>query len=167
MSMAEKDALLQFMGQIYGEAKRHDQMLVGPSVNLKPKSDEIKNIFEQTLRSPVQANTQPTQPAPSTPSEPALAEQSLQSLPAPQIIVHEPDTPHPVMESASSTPTQLEFDLSEPSKIDRLIELMERQNKLIANIDKNIQQLCKQPDLILEQNKLSSKRNGKSTTSKG
>jgi hypothetical protein len=142
MNASEKDALLQFMGQIYGETKKNDQMLVGQSTNLQPKSDEIKRQFEQTLRAPVQnTGAQPPQPvaaptvaAPVTPEQAAAELAQLQQeqavVPIPVQVVSEP---------AFVDPNQLEFDMNEPSKMDKLIDLIERQNKILLEIrDSNV-----------------------------
>ncbi len=43
---------MQFMGQTYGQAHKQDQMIVGQSGNLQPKSHQIKQQFEQTARIP-------------------------------------------------------------------------------------------------------------------
>jgi len=142
MDASEKDTLLQFMGQVYGETKKNDQMLVGQSTNLQPKSDEIKRQFEQTLRAPVQNTSAPPQPpAAATPvavtitpeqaaAELAQVHQEQAIVPAPTQVVSEP---------VSVDPNQLEFDMSEPSKMDKLIELLERQNKILLEIrDSNV-----------------------------
>ena len=138
------------MGQVYGETKKNDQMLVGQSTNLQPKSEEIKRQFEQTLRAPVQptgAQPQPTGPSPEqiraaapvaanvvTPeqaaAELAQVHQEQAIVPAPTQVVSEP---------VSVDPNQLEFDMSEPSMMDKLIELLERQNKILLEIrDSNV-----------------------------
>ena len=175
MNDQEKNALLQFMGQVYGETKKHDQMLVGSTANLRPKSDEIKNIFEQTLRTNTQPNSQPTPPAPQ-PAEPASIveppiidpQQAVSELAAveAQSSEKQPPVSQPVEPVNIVTESQLEFDLNEPAKVDQIIKLIEQQNKLLTNINTGIQQLCKQIDLISNQPKLQSKRNGTSTTRK-
>ena len=45
MTPDEKNALLQFMGTVYGEQKKQDEMLVGQSTNLRPTSDGVKETF--------------------------------------------------------------------------------------------------------------------------
>ena len=52
MTPEEKAAVMQFMGQTYGHFHKHDQNIVGNSGNLKPKSQEMKQVFEQTARMP-------------------------------------------------------------------------------------------------------------------
>ena len=64
MKPEDKNAVLQFMGQVYGESKKNDGMLVGQSTNLQPNSDKVKHVFEQTLQTPVQREPQGNQPVP-------------------------------------------------------------------------------------------------------
>tara|TARA_R110000796_G_scaffold20781_1_gene61604 strand:- start:5170 stop:5706 length:537 start_codon:yes stop_codon:yes gene_type:complete len=156
MNQEDKNAVLQFMGQMYGESKKNDGMLINQSTNLKPKSDEIKDVFEKTLHSTVQERSQhnPAAPhmeppvmapseAPAYASTPALVtpEQAAAALaetvapervPLPVSVVHEEVRVAPDQE-------QLEFDLTEPSKIDKLLDLIKAQNKIISTINKNIE----------------------------
>lgn len=169
----EEKAVLQFMGQVYGETKKHDEMLVGSTANLRPKSNEVKNIFEQTLRTANQSNSQPTPPAPQ-PAEPALVNtppiidprQAVAELAEIEPQLNQSPAPQPVVTQNVTTESQLEFDLNEPAKVDQIIKLIEQQNKLLTNISTSIQQLCKQINLITNQPNIQSKRNGKSTTRK-
>ena len=61
----ERNTLLAMMGTVFGEMKKIDQHIVGSSPQLRPKSDEVKTMFEGVLRNPV-----PPQPAPSFVSQP-------------------------------------------------------------------------------------------------
>jgi hypothetical protein len=61
----ERNALLAMMGTVFGEMKKIDQHIVGSSPQLRPKSDEVKTMFEGVLRNPVLP-----QPAPSVVSQP-------------------------------------------------------------------------------------------------
>ena len=158
MDKSEKDTLLQFMGQVYGEAKKTDQLLVGnTSPQLQPCADQIKKQFEQTLRAPVQPTATGAQPQPIEPlseqigaaapvtadivtPEQAAAElaqaqqgQSIALVPnADKTGLEEPHIPAPVVD-----PNQLEFDMSEPSKMDKLIDLIKRQNTILLEIRDN------------------------------
>lgn len=139
MTPEEKAALVNFMGTIYGESKKHDDMLVGQSTNLRPKSNEVKQQFEQVLRAPVHANNPQTQrplaqeAKPPTVQSPVTPEQAAQELAQAQATqpVEQP-VEQPVVD-----PNQMEFDLSEPSKIDKVIELLEKQNKILLEIRDN------------------------------
>ena len=52
MTPEEKQAMVQFMGTIYGESKKNDDMLVGQSTNLQPKSNQVRQRVEEVLRTP-------------------------------------------------------------------------------------------------------------------
>lgn len=153
MTPQDKNAILQFMGQIYGETKRHDQMLVGQAKDLRPTSDTIKNVFEQTLRSPVQGQVQ----APVSAPVPAPVPQ-VQTSPAPQLIPVPQIAPPP----AQLNEDQLEFDLRDPTKLDKIIDLLQRQNNLLSELNKNV-------SLVLNSraNNLKIKNNGKDFAGKG
>ena len=150
MKPEEKNTLLQFMGQVYGETKKRDQMVVGQSTNLQPRSEEVKREFEKVLRTtptdsigsqqpmqqPMQqpqVETAPVQSAIVTPEQ-AAAElaQSAQSQ-----VLSQPAMTVPIENEQVVDPNQMEFDLSEPSKVDRVIELLETNNKLLVEIRNN------------------------------
>jgi len=150
MKPEEKNTLLQFMGQVYGETKKRDQMVVGQSTNLQPRSEEVKREFEKVLRTtptdsigsqqpmqqPMQqpqVETAPVQSAIVTPEQ-AAAElaQSAQSQ-----VLSQPAMTVPIESEQVVDPNQMEFDLSEPSKVDRVIELLETNNKLLVEIRNN------------------------------
>ena len=146
MKPEEKNTLLQFMGQVYGETKKQDQMLVGQSTNLKPKSEEVKRQFEQVLRSnpttpqrqpqqnlpPVQQPIEAPAEVPSTPSSVVTPEQAAAELAQAQQVTA-PESTQTIVYPLND-PNQMEFDLSEPSKVDKIIELLEKQNRLLVEI---------------------------------
>lgn len=139
MNQSEKETLLQFMGQVYGETKKNDQLLVGQSQQLQPRAEQVKQQFTQVLKAKAQPNgpVQPyTQPAPSpeavtqqpvTP-QPVTPEQAAKELA--QVTV----TPEQVVQEQAVDPNQMEFDLREPTQLDKIIELLESQNKLLVEI---------------------------------
>lgn len=161
MDPSEKDTLLQFMGQVYGETKKTDQMVVGQSPQLQPRSQQVKQQFEQVLRTPAQAQLngpaqgQPTPAAPvaqvappaapvaqvappaapvtPAPITPEQAQQELLQTQQQQIVASAPVQ----VEEVYNDPNQLEFNLTEPSKVDRVIELLEANNKLLVEIRDN------------------------------
>ena len=138
MTEDEKAAVLQFMGQAYGHTHKQDQMIVGQSQQLSPQSHLIKQQFEQVLKTPAQPKQQNApEPVPVqepvaapvaapveqqyTPPEPISFEQAQQELAAASI--NQPGD------------GQVEFDFSEPSKIDKLITLAEKQTLLLNEIN--------------------------------
>lgn len=140
MTPEEKKALMNFMGTIYGESKKHDDMLVGQTTNLRPKSNEVKQQFEQVLRAPVHANNpQPQRPLaqqqPPPVHEPVTPEQAVKELAQAQASLDSAVEIEPI--SPAADPNQMEFDLSEPTKLDRVIELLEKQNKILLEIRDN------------------------------
>lgn len=139
MTPEAKTAIMQLMGQTYGQMKKQDEMLVGSSGNLSPKSTEIKNMVENLVRTPVvPSNHQPppysapqavpdqpvvptpVAPAPVTPEQ-AMAELQQASAPVYPAVA-------PVVEET------MEFDFSEPSAIDKLVELQKETNLLLKGI---------------------------------
>ena len=54
MTNEEKQAVLQFMGTVYGDAHKQDQMLIGQSGNLRPNSHVMKERFEEVIRTPTE-----------------------------------------------------------------------------------------------------------------
>jgi hypothetical protein len=158
MDASEKDTLLQFMGQVYGETKKNDQMVVGQSQQLQPRANQVKQQFEQLLRTPAQARADALkQPVPVLPTQaaqvvqpaqvvtPEQAAQELAQVTQEQPVASQPTNALPVQDEPVGEvipvdPNQLEFDLSEPSKVDRIIELLEVNNKLLVEIrDSGIQ----------------------------
>jgi len=127
MTPEQKAGLMQLMGQTYGEAHKNDQMIVGKSGNLSPTSQQLKTQFENVARIPTQRHhpvPQAPPQAPPTPVEvqPVTPEQAAREIAnAPQ-----PELPVNI--------NQLEFDLSEPSKVDKVISLIEEQNLILKQI---------------------------------
>ncbi len=144
MTPEEKNAVMHFMGQTYGEAHKNDGMMVSPSSNLKPSAEQAKRVFEQTARMPtVQRNGQlprpqppadlgefpPGEQAPTSLVTPVSPEQAAQEIAAQRAIRTEQP---PVVEEVD--PNQVEFDFSEPAKIDQLIDLIKDQNLILKDI---------------------------------
>ena len=141
MTPQEKHALLQFMGTAYGDAHKQDQMIVGQSQQLSPQSHILKQQFEEVLKTPTQqpqqqnapppapvqepvATPQPQPEVPSGPVQPVSIEQATKELAQ----IQSPSSPLPISND------QLELDLSEPTKIDKLIKLVEEQHLLLKEI---------------------------------
>lgn len=86
MSPSEKEAILQFMGQTYGQSHKMDKDIVGQSQYLRPSSGAIRNQFEEVLRVPIDQYQAP-QPQYQPPASPPIApigevpvEQAIQEL---------------------------------------------------------------------------------------
>jgi hypothetical protein len=134
MTPQEKAAVMQFMGQTYGQAHKQDQMMVSESGNLKPTADRARQVFEQTAKIPTIQSSLPVQAqaVPEGVSEPiqqVSPEQAAQEITAQQIIRTEQPQ---VVEEVDTN--QVEFDFSEPTKIDQLIDLIKDQNLILEDI---------------------------------
>ena len=139
MTPAEKNQFLQFMGQTYGQVHQQDQMIVGEAGNLKPGSQEFKQSFENAAKLPVQEqyskpNVPGSPPAPvqappveisTVTPEQAATQLAQPALPTP------PPAPPPVLPPQSN---QLELDLSELPKLDKIIKVLKEQNLLLKQI---------------------------------
>ena len=69
----ERAVLLNFMGNMYGEAKKMDSNIIGPTNTLqRGKSEEIKKQIEQVYTQPQQSAPSPPLPVSSQP-RPSLA----------------------------------------------------------------------------------------------
>ena len=133
----EKAAVMQLMGQTYGQMHKQDQMIVGDSNNLTPRSNQMKQVFEQTAQIPTTQQIQP--PIPNSPppevQEPAgpvtqiSPEQAAQEIAAQRTIRTEQFQPVDEVD-----PNQVEFDFSEPTKINQLIDLIKDQNLILKDI---------------------------------
>jgi hypothetical protein len=139
-----KSAVMQLMGQTYGQMKKQDGMIVGSSAQLQGKSDEMKRLVEQLVATPTVANQQQPQPQ-GPPPQQAPPQQAPQAAPVPtgppagtitpeqamaelQHAAPAPVAPTPVVEET------MEFDFSEPSAIDKLVELQKETNLLLKDI---------------------------------
>ena len=141
MTPEAKAAVMQLMGQTYGQMKKQDDMIVGSSAQLQGKSHEMKNMVEQLVKTPTVASEQAGQFAPQAPQQapqpeaapvptgppsatitPEQAMAELQAAPAPVA-----PAPEPVAET-------MEFDFSEPSGVKKLIELQKETNLLLKDI---------------------------------
>jgi len=101
----ERNALLAMMGTVFGEMKKIDQHIVGSSPQLRPKSDEVKTMFEGVLRNPVLP-----QPAPSVVHQPVQEFKIEPVVDQPQFAQLPPNTvnlPHIIQPPQESKSIQL------------------------------------------------------------
>tara|TARA_B100001778_G_scaffold303018_1_gene280071 strand:- start:265 stop:708 length:444 start_codon:yes stop_codon:yes gene_type:complete len=127
MTPEQKAMVLQFMGQAYGETHKQDQNIVGNSGNLQPKSHEMKQVFEQTARMPTTHPNHQPRPVPQQ-APPQQAPQPVQT------VTPEQAAQEIAAVQAPPIPDQEEFDFSEPAKIDKLIDLIEKQTLILEKI---------------------------------
>jgi len=137
MTPEAKAALMQFVGQTYGQMNKQDQMIVGQSGNLQPKSDQLRQTFESVAKMPTaQMPQQAPHPQQAPPAEeppqqvaPVTPDQAAQELQQ-QAMPSSPVGP----EGQPGAPGQLDLDFSEPSKADKLINILEKQNLILKEI---------------------------------
>ena len=114
----------------------------GTSGNLRPKSQQMKEVFEQTAHMPT-VQQHPHQHPPQQPVQQPVQQQAApQPAPQPVPLVQQvtpeqaaaelqqvPESIQPPM-----NPNQMEFNLSEPTVTDKLIDLLKEQNLLLKEI---------------------------------
>ena len=141
-----KNAVMQLMGQTYGQMKKQDDMIVGSSAQLQAKSGEMRQLVEQLVAAPTAPSPNQVAPAPQAAAPaPAPVEAPAPVAPAPvtpeQAMAELQQAPPlevnafaPVPEVPVAVEEQGMFDFSEPSKIDQLIELQKQTNLLLKDI---------------------------------
>jgi hypothetical protein len=137
----ERSVLLNFMGNMYGEAKKMDSNIIGEATTLKRgTSEEIKKQIEQVYTQPQQSAPEPVQTAPST--ESTLEEAQPMKLPISQPISNE------IVETDTNQLT-LNFNTTEK---DELFLLVEKINTRLNDLNKKVDNLTK----IIENTKVTS-----------
>tara|TARA_R110002020_G_scaffold438063_1_gene648470 strand:+ start:7081 stop:7560 length:480 start_codon:yes stop_codon:yes gene_type:complete len=141
MTKEEKALVMQLMGQTYGQIKQNDSMIVGSSGNLQPGSEVIKQQVEQLMAQPTQP-TQPVQQAQQA-QQAQQVQQPVQQAPSepPKEVSHQQAAQELIQleqarqaETISEEKDQLEFDLREPEKIDKLIQAVDLNRLLLKEI---------------------------------
>ncbi len=145
MTPEAKAAVMQLMGQTYGQLKKQDEMLVGQSGNLKPKSTEMKTMVENLVKEPVAPPQQlppqqlppqqlPPQQLPASPPDPALQAPVSPVPVSPEQAMAELQRSSPANVSSNYHEEQSMLDFSEPAKIDILIDAVRESNLLLKGI---------------------------------
>jgi len=137
-SQEERDVLLNFMGNTYGEIKKLDGNIVGASSTLQAtKSEEVKRQIEKVFNEPHSQVQQPqVQPVP---------EHQPQVQPVP---VHAPQVE--IVQQLNIDQNQLSFNFD----VNEKEELFELVNKVLTRLDKLnrkvdiITELVQQPQLV-------------------
>ena len=137
MTPEEKAAVMQFMGQTYGQLHKSDQDIIGQSGNLQPKSNQMKQVFEQTAHIPT-VHGQPQRP-PQQQTPPQQVQQVQQVTPEQAAVELQETPPAPVSiklydDEPEVNPNQMEFDLSEPTATDKVLDILKEQNLLLREI---------------------------------
>jgi len=134
MTPEEKAVVMQFMGQTYGQIHKSDQDIIGQSGNLQPKSNQMKQIFEQTAHIPTVNN--PQQHVAPPPQQETPAPQPVQQVTPEQAAIElQQQPPVPLYDDEPEVnPNQMELDLSEPTVTDKLLDILKEQNLLLKEI---------------------------------
>lgn len=144
----ERDVLINFMGNVYGETKKLDSNVVGTSSTLSDnKSNEIKQHIEKLVQQTIP--TTAAAPSVSLPTPPAAAVQVQQ----PQVQVQQPQVQ---VQQLDDDQLSFNFDVNEK---DELFELV---NKVLTRLDK----LNRKVDLLTEVVQQSQSVKKKSTSRK-
>ena len=140
MTAEAKAAVMQLMGETYGQQRKQDQMIVGSSGNLQPKSGEMKALVEQLVKTPTAPGKEQRQQYPPPPPQQPQQPQQPQAAPAPAPAgPPAPVTPEQAMAELQhvSVPVaeeQLGFDFSEPSQGDQLLAAIKENTLLLKAI---------------------------------
>jgi hypothetical protein len=150
MTPEAKAAVMNLMGTTYGQMKKHDDMIVGASGNLSPAAQQmqaaVKNlaqvptISQEQYRAQQAGHPMPAPPAPQaapTAPEPAPAPTAVPAMVTPEQALAELQAPiTPPLEVNAFAPVEqtLEFDFSEPSQMDKLLNAVKESNLLLKDI---------------------------------
>ena len=129
-----KDAVLNFLGNTYGELKKLDGNVIGPSSTLGHRSGEVKNELEKFI------NENKKKPVHINPSQPVYPENNLPEVQQPQVQQNQPVIPlQPVQQQiVVDDPRQGEFnfDINEKEELFNLVEkVLTRLDKLHRKVD--------------------------------
>lgn len=163
MTPEAKAAVMNLMGTTYGQMKKHDDMIVGASGNLSPAAqqmqDAVKNlaqvptISQEQYRAQQAGQPMPAQPAPAV-QEPAPAPTAVPAMVTPEQALAELQTPAavanvvtPPLEITANAPVEqtLEFDFSEPSQMDKLLDAVKESNLLLKDIKVQLERVDVRP----------------------
>ena len=148
MTPEAKAAVMNLMGTTYGQMKKHDDMIVGQSGNLSPAAQQmqaaVKNlaqvptISQEQYRAQQAGQPMPAPPAPqAAPAAPEPAPTAVPVMITPEQALAELQAPvTPPLEVNTFAPVEqtLEFDFSEPSQIDQLLDAVKESNLLLKDI---------------------------------
>lgn len=149
----ERNLLVNFMGNMYGETKKLDSNIVGASPTLeRGRSEKIKRQIEQVISQPQQSAPQQVQAAPPPPTiVPQPSEQAQQPVIPVQQVVVQPQI--------DDNQLSFNFDVSEKedllNNVDTLINKVKNLNKGLNDLNDKIDKLT---EMMLADNKPSKKK---------
>lgn len=161
MTPEAKAAVMQLMGTTYGQMKKHDDMIVGASGNLSPAAqqmqDAVKNlaqvptISQEQYRAQQAGQPMPVQSAPQAApavTEPVSAPTTVPAMVTPEQALAElqaPATPQLEVNAFAPVEQTLEFDFSEPSQMDKLLDAIKESNLLLKDIKVQLEKVDVRP----------------------
>lgn len=125
-----KQEVLKFLGTTYGELKKLDGNVVGPSSTLGHRSDNVKTELQNFLNANVNPIQQSTSTPPPTPEVPPSQPTPIETVQNTTIPVQE--IPTPIPQVSVNDPLQGEFNFDETEK-EQLFNLIE---KVLTRVDK-------------------------------
>ena len=140
-SQEERDVLINFMGNIYGESKKLDGNIIGASSTLSNnKSNEIRQHIEKLVHEPreVIAPSLPVRVPDLTPTV-SIPVVDIPSTPAAAVSILAPDV--------DSNQLSFNFDVNEKAELFDLVnKVLTRLDKLHRKVDEITDQIkCQQP----------------------
>ena len=123
-----QDAVLNFLGNTYGELKKLDGNVIGPSSTLGSRSVVVKNELEKFIienkNKPVHIN----------PSQPSYPENNTPEVQQPQVQVNQPV--EPIQMPVDNNQLTFDFDVNEKEELFSLVEkILTRLDKLHRKVD--------------------------------
>jgi hypothetical protein len=143
MTLEEKQALLQFVGQTYGQATKTDNFIVGGSNSIRPVGQDFKSHFEQILHAPV-IDSNENQPAP-------VYEQQAHAQPAIAQVTHE----QAIQELAQTTTVtpQIQHVTQAPVANTDLIQVLQDINLTLGRIANTLEKKKVTPNVTTKKTK--------------
>ena len=137
-SQEERDVLLNFMGNTYGEIKKLDGNIVGASSTLQAtKSEEVKRQIEKVFNEPH-----------SQVQQPQVQQVPVHQPQVQQVPVHQPQVELVQQPDIDQNQLSFNFDVNEKEELFTLIEkILTRLDKLHRKVD-IITELVQQPQLV-------------------
>jgi len=132
----ERDVLLNFMGNTYGEVKKIDGNIIGESSTLKAsKSEEVKRQIEKVFNTGERQVQQPQ----------VQVQQPQVQVQQPQVQVQQPQVQ---VQQLDGNQLSFNFDVNEKDELFELVyKLLTRLDKLNSKVDV-LTELVQQPQLV-------------------
>ena len=139
----ERDVLLNFMGNTYGEVKKIDGNIIGESSTLKAsKSEEVKRQIEKVFNT---GERQVQQPQVQVQQPQVQVQQPQVQVQQPQVQVQQPQVQ---VQQLDGNQLSFNFDVNEKDELFELVyKLLTRLDKLNSKVDV-LTDLVQQPQLV-------------------